>query len=275
MFSMKAIPRIWKDSASMGSTIFAIISTFMGVAGISLDSIISSQKWWNRLLIILALYTVLVVFLRVILGLTVSNGIKIKIRGISVSIKQGNIFDANGWKVIPFNEYFDTIVDDVIVSSTTLNGIFINDYVSDIKKLQDAIMSADKDYSDLKKYKKGNRFAYPLGRIITFEDYMLLAFSHFNEQNVAHISKPEYERCLLAMWKEIRRTYANRPVFLPLIGSGITSFDDIPEKSNIDLLKCMLCTLRASGENFNQPITILLTKEIMQELNLYELKGVV
>lgn len=154
MFSMKAIPRIWKDSASMGSTIFAIISTFMGVAGISLDSIISSQKWWNRLLIILALYTVLVVFLRVILGLTVSNGIKIKIRGISVSIKQGNIFDANGWKVIPFNEYFDTIVDDVIVSSTTLNGIFINDYVSDIKKLQDAIMSADKDYSDLKKYKR-------------------------------------------------------------------------------------------------------------------------
>jgi len=136
-------------------------------------------------------------------------------------------------------------------------------------------MSADKDYSDLKKYKKGNRFAYPLGRIITFEDYMLLAFSHFNEQNVAHISKPEYERCLLAMWKEIRRTYANRPVFLPLIGSGITSFDDVPEKSNIDLLKCMLCTLRASGENFNQPITILLTKEIMQELNLYELKGVV
>ena len=154
MFSMKAIPRIWKDSASMGSTIFAIIATFMGVAGISLDSIISSQKWWNRLLIILALYTVLVVFLRVILGLTVSNGIKIKIRGISVSIKQGNIFDANGWKVIPFNEYFDTIVDDVIVSSTTLNGIFINDYVSDIKKLQDAIMSADKDYSDLKKYKR-------------------------------------------------------------------------------------------------------------------------
>ena len=30
---------------------------------------------------------------------------------------------------------------------------------------------------------------------------------------------------------------------------------------------------KASGENFNQPITILLTKEIMQELNLYELKG--
>jgi len=275
MFSIKTIPKIWKDSAVMGSAIFAVIATFMGVAGISLDSIISNQKWWNRLLVILAVYAFLVVILRVILSLTVRKGITIKIRGISVSIKQGNIFDAKGWKVIPFNEYFDTTVDDVIISSTTLNGIFINEHVSDLKKLQDVIISANEDHSDLKKYKKGNRFAYPLGRIITYEDYMLLAFSHFNEQNVAHISKPEYERCLLTMWKEIRRTYANKPVFLPLIGSGITSFDDIPEKSNLDLLKCMLCTLRASGENINQPITILLTKDVMQEINIYETKGVI
>lgn len=275
MFSIKTIPKIWKDSAVMGSAIFAVIATFMGVAGISLDSIISNQKWWNRLLVILAVYAFLVVILRVILSLTVRKGITIKIRGISVSIKQGNIFDAKGWKVIPFNEYFDTTVDDVIISSTTLNGIFINEHVSDLKKLQDVIISANEDHSDLKKYKKGNRFAYPLGRIITYEDYMLLAFSHFNEQNVAHISKPEYERCLLTMWKEIRRTYANKPVFLPLIGSGITSFDGIPEKSNLDLLKCMLCTLRASGENINQPITILLTKDVMQEINIYETKGVI
>jgi hypothetical protein len=275
MFSIKTIPKIWKDSAVMGSAIFAVIATFMGVAGISLDSIISNQKWWNRLLVILAVYAFLVVILRVILSLTVRKGITIKIRGISVSIKQGNIFDAKGWKVIPFNEYFDTTVDDVIISSTTLNGIFINEHVSDLKKMQDVIISANEDHSDLKKYKKGNRFAYPLGRIITYEDYMLLAFSHFNEQNVAHISKPEYERCLLTMWKEIRRTYANKPVFLPLIGSGITSFDDIPEKSNLDLLKCMLCTLRASGENINQPITILLTKDVMQEINIYETKGVI
>lgn len=103
---------------------------------------------------------------------------------------------------------------------------------------------------------------------------MLLAFAHFDE-NTAHISRTDYERCLMSMWKEIRRVYANKPVTLPLIGSGITSFDDIPRKSNYELLKCMLCTLRASGENINQPITILLTKEIMQEINVYEMKGAV
>jgi len=275
MFSKKAIPKIWRDSAIFGSTVFSVIASLMGIAGISLDSIISNQKWWNRLLVILAVYVILVVILYIILNLSVRKGITIKIRGISVSIKQGNIFDADGWKVIPFNEYFDTPVDDVIISGTTLNGIFIKEHVSDLGELKDKIKLADKDSSNLKKYKKDNRFAYPLGRIITYKDYMLLAFSHFNEQNVAHISKPEYESCLLTMWKEIRRTYANKPIFLPLLGSGITSFDDVPEKSNFDLLKCMLCTLKASNENFNQPITILLTKDVMQEINIYELKGVI
>ncbi|MGF7431932.1 DUF6430 domain-containing protein [Thermoanaerobacterium thermosaccharolyticum] len=275
MFSIKSVPKVWKDSAMFSSAIFAVIATFMGVAGISLDNIISNQKWWIRLLVILAMYAFLLVILRAILNLTIKNGITIKIRGISVSIKQGNIFDASGWKVIPFNEYFDTTVNDKIISSTSLNGIFIKNYVKDLKKLRDTIMSANENDSDLKKYKKDNRFAYPLGRIITFEDYMLLAFSHFNQQNIASISKSEYVCCLLTMWKEIRRTYANKPVFLPLIGSGITSFVDISEKSNLNLLKCMLYTLWESSEYINQPITILLTKEVMQEINIYEMKGVI
>lgn len=203
----------------------------MSVAGISLDSFISNQKWWIRLLVILAIYACLVLILRVVLHFSVRKGFTTKIHGITVSIKQGNIFEANGWRVIPFNEYFDTTVDDVIISRTTLNGIFINNYVDNIEKLQEAITTADESCTAFKKYKKGNRSAYPLGRIITYENYMLLAFSHFNKQNVAHISKPEYEHCLLKMWKEIRRTYANKPVFLPLIGSGITSFLTISQKS--------------------------------------------
>lgn len=274
-FSIRTVPKIWKDSIALSSAIFTVIATIMGVAGISLDSIISYPKWWIRLFVILGVFVFLVIILRVILGLIVSKGIALDIRGITVYIKQGNIFETHGWKVIPFNEYFDTIVDDVIISSKTLNGVFINNHVEDLEKLQEVITSSNEDHTTLKKYKKDNRDAYPLGRIITYQDYMLLAFSHFNDQNEAHISKPEYEHCLLKMWKEIRRTYANKPVFLPLIGSGITSFDDITEKSNSDLLKCMLCTLRASGENINQPITILLTKEVIKEIKIYETKGII
>lgn len=38
--------------------------------------------------------------------------------------------------------------------------------------------------------------------------------------------------------------------------------------------RCMLCTLRTSEANINQPITILLTKEAVQDINIYEMKGV-
>lgn len=275
MIYNKKVPKIWRDSAMIGTAIFTGIATFMGVASISLDSVISIDKWWNRLLIIVFIFIIIVIVVRIVLGYSVRNGIELKIRGVVVNIRQGNIFEAEGWKVIPFNEYFDTIVDEVIISSTTLNGIFINEHISNLQELENTITLARTNHSSLKTYKKNNRLAHPLGRIITYNEYMLLAFSHFNKENVAHISKPDYEQCLFTMWKEIRRTYANKPVFLPLIGSGITSFDDIPEKSNIDLLKCIICTLRASGEHFNQPITILLTKEVMDEINLYEAKEVI
>jgi hypothetical protein len=79
----------------------------------------------------------------------------------------------------------------------------------------------------------------------------------------------------MTMWHEISRTYAGNPIFLPLLGSGITRFDDVPNKSHFDLLKCMLCTLKSSGENIAAPITILLTTDIMQKLNIYEVKGAI
>ena len=75
------------------------------------------------------------------------------------------------------------------------------------------------------------------------------------------------------MWREIRRVYANKKIAIPLLGSGITSFDDLPTKSEQDLLRCMLCTLRASGENINQSITIVLTKKSMEKIDLYKFKG--
>ena len=102
---------------------------------------------------------------------------------------------------------------------------------------------------------------------------MLLAFTHF-DNNQAHLTQKDYENCLRVMWAEISRTYANKPIFIPLLGSGITRFDGTPHKSNFDLLRCMLCTLRTSGVNINQTITILQTEEAMQSINIYEIKGV-
>lgn len=48
---------------------------------------------------------------------------ELTIRKTKLKIKFGDIFEEKGRKVINFNEYFDTQVDDKIVAKNTLNGI--------------------------------------------------------------------------------------------------------------------------------------------------------
>lgn len=98
---------------------------------------------------------------------------------------------------------------------------------------------------------------------------MLLAFSHF-ENNQALLSHNDYEICLRTMWKEISRVYANRPITIPLLGGGITRITD---KNEFQLLRCILCTLNTSNAQIYQPITIVLTRESIDRINLYDIKN--
>ena len=125
-----------------------------------------------------------------------------------------------------------------------------------------------KDPKNLPRKKTNRGFKFPLGRIIKYKNYLLLSFSHFDDDNVAQITRIEYEQCLITMWKELRRTYNGETIVLPLIGSGITSFTDLTEKSNIDLLKCMICTLKFSKEQFQSDIKIVVKSEVWDDLNL-------
>ena len=126
------------------------------------------------------------------------------------------------------------------------------------------------DIPSMKRKTKAGRTYYPLGRIITYQDYLLLAFSHF-ENNQAKLSHNEYEICLRAMWNEISRVYAHRPVTIPLLGGGITRITD---KNEFHLLRCILCTLKTSDAQIYQPITIVLTRESIDKINLYDIKKI-
>jgi hypothetical protein len=202
------------------------------------------------------------------------KGISLNIRNIKVNIREGDIFAADGLKLIPFNEYFDTTVDDITISRASLNGKLIENFITDLDDLLQIIFTENSSPLNSQINDNYKKRQYQLGTIKIYKDFLLLAFSHFNEHNEAYLSQKDYEDCLRLMWSEICRVYAKRPVFLPLLGSGITRFDGTPIKSNNDLLKCMLCTLRTSSDNIKQSITILLTPEAMSEINAYELKGV-
>lgn len=51
----------------------------------------------------------------------------------------GDIFKATGWKLIPCTEYYDTIVDDIVIAKSSLNGLFIQNCVANLPELNERI----------------------------------------------------------------------------------------------------------------------------------------
>lgn len=100
----------------------------------------------------------------------------------------------------------------------------------------------------------------------------MLAMTKLNDKNEAHTTMAEYEHMLMRMWKEINCVYASNPVVLPLLGTGISRFDDGPKEKSA-LLRCLLCTLNGSNVYFNSTIKIVIWGDT-KEYSLFEYKNV-
>lgn len=269
---MKQIPLTIKKSLYSAFSIVAGISTIAGIWGYTIKDIINNLQWWQYGIILLSGFLILSFGIFLILNKLKHKSYNTTINGTTVKIKVGDIFCEQGLKVIPFNERFDTKVDDIVIAHNSLNGKMIDNYVTDIDALKSNIQSSKTDISPFKPNEENGKYIYPLGRIIKYNDFLLLAFSHFDEQNRAYIGIGEYEQLLIRMWSEIRRVYAAKPVIIPLLGGGITTIDGINNKNYTDFLKCILCTLRSSKFQFNQGITIILTQDAIEKIDMNVIK---
>lgn len=262
---------LWIDSFSIAVTIIASIETLCAISDFGLQDFGGIEQWWKKLGVIVVVFVLVWSATAIIKLWCTSRTIKLKFHNTPIVITRGDLFKSNDWMVIPCNEFFDTQVDDVIIARNSVNGQYIEKYVNDINDLRDAIRNAPRVHN-MTQRERGGKICHQLGRIITYDRYMLLAFAHFDENNQATLTHNQYEACLRTMWSEISRTYANRPISIPLLGGGITRFENPSIKNESQLLKCLLCTLRLSNVVINQPITIYLTKSASEKINLYEIK---
>ena len=261
-----------KKSCYYSFAIVTGISTIASLLGYSIKDLFNNNICWKNILILFILFLFISIVIALIQFVLNHKGFSTIINGKEVKIINSNIFSTTGLKVIPFNERFDTIVDDKIISHDSLNGIMIDKYVTDLNDLNNTIKEAFAEKVDLIPVKKKDKIIYPLGRIIKYNDYLLLAMTHFDNQNQAYININEYESMLTNMWHEIRRVYAGKKVVLPLIGSGITTMTGTKEKDNTMLLKCMLCTLKRSRFQPKNGITIVLTQETIDTIEMVKIK---
>jgi hypothetical protein len=205
--------------------------------------------------------------------------INLKINGSNVTIKTGDLFTESDFKAIAFNEYFDTIVDDKIIAKKSINGIFITEKAGiSVAELDNQIESYTfhaYEYSSKDESRpRGKKQKYKLGTVCTINEYMLTAFSKFDEHNRAVITMSEYLDFLITFWDNVNKLYAQKNVSVPIFGSGITRIKEHKNISDEDLLKIMLWTFKISEMKFKYPakLTIVIHESKIDEINLFDVK---
>ena len=206
------------------------------------------------------------------------NNISLFINNSNVDISFGDIFEEDGIKVIAFNEYFDTNVDERIIASNSLNGKFINKYKNDLNEIDQSILDdsflTKRIIEKNEKRTYGKKIKFKLGTVTQYKDFLLVAFSHFDDDNRAYLSMQDLLDCLLELWNEIDRVYAGRTVILPLLGSGITRLKETGDITEQDLLEILLWSFKISRIKFSYPsrLKILVLPEKLDKVNLYKIK---
>jgi len=207
--------------------------------------------------------------------ITVWNKKKLSIKltpQITANIQYGDLFKSKGIIVIPVNEYFDTIVDDKIISSNTLHGYFIKQffegYEKDLRKQISESLSNLSPVEVNENRKMGNKKRYTLGTVAQVSKgdnfFYLVALTRFNENHKAEIKKSEYQRILCDLFDYIEQNCQGYKVNLPLIGGG---------HSGVNLIKQKLLDLLLFSITLNDKLTlingvdIVLHKSLKSEMN--------
>ena len=211
------------------------------------------------------------------------KGTNLILNDSNFEITIGDIFnqEEDDFKVIAFNEYFDTKVDGNIISPKSLNGQYITKFYpnqKELKELDDTIADDDKLKKKVKE-KKVDRFnggkttSYNLGSIYKDGDYFLVAFSKFNEKDEANLKLSEYANCLINFWDEVNTLYNQQTVVLPLLGAGITRHSDFEAKDQ-ELLEVLIWTFKISKVKFKEPAKVKVVIHELQKdnINFYQLK---
>jgi len=211
------------------------------------------------------------------------------INDTNVEVVVGDIFDhfmnpdkhAEEITVIAVNNYYDCIVDDRIISKTSLHGQYLQRIIA-AGKLE-ALENKIKNDDFLKKMGNpkedttreiGRKIKYELGSLVEFENYVLTAFTAFDDDNKAYLSADEYLHFWIKFWENIDAVYAGRTINIPLMGAGITRFRN-RKPTKQQLLETMLWSLKITGfQNTygDKKIRFIIYPPDSAEINFYRLQ---
>jgi|GEM_PF-1117810 len=164
--------------------------------------------------------------------------------GTKLVIEFGDLLAKDGWKVIGVNDFFDSKVDEKIISSGTLHGKVLQTFWHEDSESWDLeITNALKDTVHIIEDRKvGNKKRYPIGTSVGMESklekFIFVSLAQTSLINSTTNSSAENIICATrGSLKVARELCANKPLILPLLGSGLARIG----LSNGVLLDLLIC----------------------------------
>ena len=202
------------------------------------------------------------------------NKIKLNLSDqVEAKIFFGDLFESNEIIVIPVNEYFDTTVDDKIISSKTIHGKFIKKFFggneADLKRQITNGLSQYKPLEINSERKSGNKYKYPLGTVceVTSDNkiFYLVALTRFNSNHRAVVNNSEYQGVLCDLFSYIEQNSQGRKVSVPLIGAGHSGVKLSKQK----LLEFLLFSISLKDDlTLINGVDVVLHESIKKEIDL-------
>lgn len=214
------------------------------------------------------------VLIAIIISSCKNRKISLKLNNTSsLTIKYGDLFVEKGIIVIPVNNAFDTAVDDRVISSSSLHGMYIRKYFGGNEaalrtQMSEQLQPLHNDVSNV-----GVLTKYPIGTVVDIkassgQRALLLALTELDGNNKAFCNFQMYCEAIIKLYEYID-SYANGDIVnIPLLGSG---FARLPF-SKQDLLSYMVLNAKLIGNAFYGGINIILNKDIKDEVMLPHIK---
>lgn len=192
-----------------------------------------------------------------------------------IKVKFGDLFKQEGWKAIAVNDFFDSKVDEDLVSSNSLHGYVLNTYWKDnrtdwTKQVGSSLGRLTANLETRSKG-KGNKSRYPIGttaRAISGEQKFL--FVSLGETDVSNNETSANAEMLIGavrgMVAEARSACSMDPLVIPLMGTGLARIDT-KESVILDLIITAILEESRNGRVTGE-IYIVLPERLSKRINL-------
>ena len=232
---------------------------------------------WSDTSVILAnrLIFCVVVFILANIGyfcyIKVRKSVTISDENVTIKIGYGDLFKVKrGKKLIHFDECYSTNVGDKpedIKPSSVCGQYLAKHPIDDIQSL---IQSSGIQSSGVSLYT--NKPKYESGTIIPREGFLLMAFAKLDERGLGRMTYVEYLECLDKLWEQIDIYHGTDDVYLPILGSRITRFDN--NLSQQELLDIMIMSYHLSPKKMRKPSVLHIVCKRREGFSLNDITGV-